>query len=326
VIEGRRLQLARGVYVAAEPDRLVVGMTSQPLLQFKVGRDAASLLLRFSEPVSPEEVVAESEAPDATRAAIRVFEAEGVLTQSKDEELSAPVDVAFHVASTLGATPDIDRTDPAFVVAAESVRGYTMTSLPLQYATYTATRHVAERGIPGAIVECGCWRGGSMMLAARALQDEHDTARQLYLYDTFDWSFDTPGPEDRLIYADSPPTGDHSAIMSERATPDEVAANLGSTGYPPELVHIVRGRVQDTLQIDVPEQVALLRLDTDFYESTLLELERLYPRLATGGVLIVDDYGKLLGPTEATNAYLAQLEAPPLLIRVDIQGRMAIKP
>jgi hypothetical protein len=88
----------------------------------------------------------------------------------------------------------------------------------------------------------------------------------------------------------------------------------------------VRGKVEDTLPAQAPEQIALLRLDTDWYESTRHELEHLYPRLVSGGVLIIDDYGYWQGARQATDEYFAGRGIHLLLNRIDITGRIAIKP
>ena len=101
---------------------------------------------------------------------------------------------------------------------------------------------------------------------------------------------------------------------------------LRSTGYPSERVHVVRGAVEETLPGHAPDRLALLRLDTDWYESTRHELQELYPRLATGGVLIVDDYGHWEGARRAVDEYFAGAGPAPLLQRIDYTGRMAVKP
>ena len=80
---------------------------------------------------------------------------------------------------------------------------------------------------------------------------------------------------------------------------------LHGTGYPPERIHFVRGPVEETLPAGAPDEIALLRLDTDWYESTRHELEHLYPRLAAGGVLLVDDYGHWEGARKAVDEYFA---------------------
>lgn len=105
-----------------------------------------------------------------------------------------------------------------------------------------------------------------------------------------------------------------------------VEENLRRTGYPMARIRIVEGNVQTTIPLEVPEQIALLRLDTDWYASTRHELEHLYPRIARGGVLIVDDYGYWRGARKATDEYLALLPQRPLLHRIDYTGRICVKP
>ena len=89
-------------------------------------------------------------------------------------------------------------------------------------------------------------------------------------------------------------------------------------------MHLIEGAVETTLLEQLPEQVALLRLDTDFYESTRAELEALYPLLAPGGVFILDDYGYWRGAKQAVDEYFAH-EAV-LFVRVDASARLLVKP
>lgn len=86
-------------------------------------------------------------------------------------------------------------------------------------------------------------------------------------------------------------------------------------------MHCVEGLVQDTLPGRAPDRIAILRLDTDLYNSTRHELEHLYPRLSPGGVLIVDDYGKFSGATRAVDEYFERVNEPILLNRIDTQGQ-----
>jgi hypothetical protein len=106
---------------------------------------------------------------------------------------------------------------------------------------------------------------------------------------------------------------------------EQVQAVVDRSGYPTELVRLVPGRVEDTVPRHAPGQIALLRLDTDWYESTRHELEHLYPRLASGGVIIVDDYGHWEGCRRAVDEYFGEHGEPLLLTRLDYTGRMAIK-
>jgi hypothetical protein len=105
---------------------------------------------------------------------------------------------------------------------------------------------------------------------------------------------------------------------------DEVRSNMVRTGYPVDRMRFVKGKVEDSIPGQAPAQIALLRLDTDFYESTYHELRHLYPRLAPGGVLIIDDYGHWAGARKATDQYFAELGRPVLLQRIDYTGRLAI--
>lgn len=203
-----------------------------------------------------------------------------------------------------------------------------MTSSERVVALRSALVHVVRTGVPGAIVECGVWRGGSAMAAALTLLSLEEV-RPLHLFDTFegmspptevDVSYDGHRASD--VLRESGPDSTYWAIASM----DEVRANLASTGYPDGSTHLVRGRVEDTIPDRAPDEIALLRLDTDWYESTRHELVHLWPRLSPGGVLIVDDYGHWQGARRATDEFLASLEREPLLHRIDYTARAAVKP
>ena len=109
------------------------------------------------------------------------------------------------------------------------------------------------------------------------------------------------------------------------ASIEDVQRNLLSTGYDEQKTSFIKGKVEDTIPASAPEGIALLRLDTDWYESTLHELVHLFPRLSSGGVLIIDDYGHWQGARRAVDEYFADNKIPILLNRVDYTGRMAIK-
>jgi predicted O-methyltransferase YrrM len=119
---------------------------------------------------------------------------------------------------------------------------------------------------------------------------------------------------------------DHDSALLAYSTLAEVQANMARTGFPAERTRFVQGDVGQTIPGEAPERIALLRLDTDWYESTRHELEHLYPRLQPGGVLIVDDYGHWAGAREAVDEYFAQHGIAILLNRIDYTGRIAVKP
>lgn len=221
--------------------------------------------------------------------------------------------------------PDLDEDARAII---DMVAPFTMTSPERIVALRDAVRHVCRHGITGSIVECGVWRGGSMMAAALTLLEIGDR-RPLYLFDTFD-GMPPPADCDRdltgsaaadLLVTEEPASGETWA----RSPLAEVRRNLAATGYPAELVTFVPGRVEETIPAAAPAEIAVLRLDTDWYESTRHELEHLFPRLAAGGVLIIDDYGHWQGARRAVDEFLAASKAPLLLSRIDYTGRLAVK-
>jgi O-methyltransferase len=209
------------------------------------------------------------------------------------------------------------------------VQPYTMTSLERIHAAIRAVDSIVDGGIAGDLVECGVWRGGSMMAMALALLRRGDSGRALWLYDTFAGM--TP-PTDRDVQFDGAPAAELLARSSRDAHVwaiaglDDVRRNLEATGYPPQRMHFVVGPVEATIPGTAPDSIAILRLDTDWYESTRHELVHLYPRLSARGVLIVDDYGHWRGSKEATDEYFGALDSPPHLEGIDYTGVLAIKP
>lgn len=222
------------------------------------------------------------------------------------------------------ALADLSEADRAIVARVEP---FTMTSLDRRASLIGAIDHIVRHRIAGDIVECGVWRGGSMMAAALALKDRGQTQRHLWLYDTFegmsapteaDRSHDGVGAQQQL---DNTTRGEGVWCA---ASLQDVQANLASTGYPAAQLHYQRGKVEDTIPATLPGRIALLRLDTDWYESTRHELQHLYPLLAPGGVLIIDDYGHWQGARRAVDEYFAG--TPVFLHRVDYTARLLIKP
>ena len=220
--------------------------------------------------------------------------------------------------------PDVD---PVVLAIFARVRPFTMTSPDRVFALCEAVRYVERSAIPGAVVECGVWRGGSSMAAALMLLELGAAPRDLRLFDTFE-GMSAPTDADRR--ARDAAAADRLLETSKRdekiwcySSLEEVRANLASTGYPPDRVAFVQGKVEETLPAAAPDEIAILRLDTDWYESTRHELEHLFPRLAPGGVLIIDDYGAWEGARKAVDEYFAG--SPILLNRIDETGRIAVK-
>jgi O-methyltransferase len=214
---------------------------------------------------------------------------------------------------------------------AELLRRYapfTMTSIERQWALIKAVEYLNANKIAGDFVECGVWRGGNLMIA-KDLCRQSEVGRKFYLFDTFT-GMSAP------TAADTTHSGaDASATYRERvreghvdwvyASLDDVRESFRRANLLDDQVIFVKGKVEDTLadKRNVPEKIALLRLDTDFYESTRAELEVLYPRLVSGGVLIVDDYGHWRGARKAVDEYFKG--AVILWSRIDYTARMSVK-
>ncbi|MDE0805160.1 MAG: class I SAM-dependent methyltransferase [Acidimicrobiales bacterium] len=216
-----------------------------------------------------------------------------------------------------------------------AVDGITLVNPLGLHALVQAVDYVVEREIPGAFVECGTYRGGCAMAVAMRLVQLGATDREIHLFDTFEGMPPPARPDDQLTYLSD---GQSIGELFEDARSDEAKSaawfsdvetiardNVLGTGFPAERLHLVRGKVEDTIPDHAPASIAVLRLDTDWYESTIHELEHLYPRLSSNGVLVVDDYGVLEGARDATDEYFAE-HGSVLLHRINFAVRQAIKP
>lgn len=223
---------------------------------------------------------------------------------------------------------DFDKDDVEIVRA---VQPYTMTSRERIYALLNAVRYIVQNDIPGDIVECGVWKGGSVMAAAMELLRLGRTDRRFFLYDTFQ-GMPEPTAIDIDLKRGKSAVGsfeqwkDNEGGSSWCFAPlDDVKETLSTVGYDMTRMFLVKGKVEDTIPANAPATIALLRLDTDFYESTLHELTHLFPRLSHRGVLIVDDYGQWQGARQAVDQYVMENNLGILLNRIDYTGRIGVK-
>ncbi|MEM9111056.1 MAG: TylF/MycF/NovP-related O-methyltransferase [Planctomycetota bacterium] len=215
-----------------------------------------------------------------------------------------------------------------FAQAYLPVREFTMVDWERCYSVWNSLNYVLNAGIPGALVECGVWKGGVCMLMAKTLKDRGVTDRELYLYDTFagmaeptdrDVSFSGQVAQTKWRQSQH---ADHNTWCY--APLEQVQQNLASTGYASSRCRFIQGKTQDTLPETLPDQIALLRLDTDWYESTYHELTHLYPRLAPGGVVIFDDAYFWHGQRMAMERYFQEQGITLCLNRVGISS-VAVK-
>ncbi len=224
--------------------------------------------------------------------------------------------------------PDLTPDDLAIIRA---VKGRTMTSPERIYGVINAVRYIAANKLPGALVECGVWKGGSIMAMALTLRQMGVTDRPIYLFDTFA-GMTAPTKEDVTSFEPGTAQQTYDRHQGETgvchwayAPMEEVRRNVFSTGYPEAQFHFVVGPVEKTLPGAAPEAISLLRLDTDFYESTRAEMNHLFPRLVSGGVLILDDYVHWQGARQAVDEYVDKHKVKLLLNRLDYSGRIGVK-
>lgn len=204
----------------------------------------------------------------------------------------------------------------------------TATGVEGMYALYTLIGYVCEARIPGAVVECGVYKGATSMMSAFTLLARNEV-RDLYLYDTFQ-GMTRPSPKDRELRWGWDAHEQWAAKEQEDrnewfyAPLDEVRGNMASTSYPQDRLRFVQGSVEETIPAVVPGEISLLRLDTDWYESTRHELEHLYPLVTPGGVVIIDDYGSWGGAKAAVDEYFEDKPVP--VLKVDVTTRVVFKP
>ena len=221
--------------------------------------------------------------------------------------------------------------DPVFVDIYTKCSPYTMTSKERMYALYAACKYVVDTQLEGAFVECGVWKGGSAMMIAACLKSKGIADRDIYLYDTYE-GMPKPDEVDRSFKGEQAQGQFEATSVNEDSSTwcyssfDEVKRNMLSVGYPEDRIHLIKGKVEDSLPSRAPAgPIALLRLDTDWYSSTQQELLHLYPLLVKRGVLIIDDFGHWEGAQKAVLEYFEEHDVNMLLNRIDYTGRIGVK-
>ena len=189
---------------------------------------------------------------------------------------------------------------------------YSMTGKLRMYILAEAIKHVSKKSLKGDFVECGVWKGGNLILMNK-LNSLYNLNKKIFGYDTFDGmseptdlDIDINKQKAKKIMSDT--LKDDSRENIHCYSPiDDVVKNI-KAHCDITNIKLIEGMVEKTLTLEknLPEQISILRLDTDFYESTKVELEILFPKLVSGGVLIIDDYGHWEGPRKAVDDYFSE--------------------
>lgn len=207
---------------------------------------------------------------------------------------------------------------------------YSLTGPDRIISLIRATEYIINNNIKGSIVECGVWKGGSIMAVLKTLNRLKVDNRSIYLYDTFE-GMSEPIEIDKSIRGESAIKAfeEKNKIWNkiECLSPiEEVKKNIYATEYNKSKINFIKGKVEETISNEErPENIALLRLDTDWYESTKHELEYLFPQLVKGGVLIIDDYGHWEGCKKAVDEYFKENNIKMYLSRIDYSCRIGVK-
>jgi len=223
--------------------------------------------------------------------------------------------------------PDFDQFT---IDVCREVDGLTMTGPERIGALIEAARYVVNNNIQGAFVECGVWRGGSTIAMIRALQQLRQQDREIFLYDTFS-GMSAPTEVDVTLSGEAAEESFVERRISDDSSDwcfallEDVRENVLRTAYPVDRIHFVKGKVEETIPAVVPREIAILRLDTDWYESTKHELNHLFPLLSPRGVIIIDDYGHWQGAKKAVDEYIMENGLCVLLNRIDYTGRISVK-
>jgi len=179
----------------------------------------------------------------------------------------------------------------------------------------TCVRDVVERGVPGDLIEAGVWRGGATILMRAVLKAYGDTSRTVWVADSFRG---LPPPNAKQYPADEgSDLHEHDYLAVSQA---EVARNFERYGLFDEQVQFLAGWFHETLPKAPIEQLAVLRLDGDMYESTSIALEALYPKLSPGGYAIADDYGAIPACQDAVDDYRRAHGITEPLVEIDWTG------
>lgn len=222
---------------------------------------------------------------------------------------------------------DID-SDHEFIDIYTKCKPYTMVARERCYALYNAVKYIVRNKVQGDFVECGVWKGGSSMIIAYTLQSVGEISRTIWLYDTYEGMSE---PTEHDVFSLNGVKATHKWSENDKtdkfwceSSLEEVRNNMNLTNYPADNIRFVKGKVEDTIPAEMPSQISLLRLDTDWYESTLHELNHLYPVLSRGGALVLDDYGSWDGARKAVDEYVAR-DGVMILLNKTHNGRIGVK-
>ena len=215
----------------------------------------------------------------------------------------------------------------------ETAKLFTMTSYQKLNCLLRSIQHVNNKNLEGDFVECGVWKGGNLILFKNMMTKLNITNKSIYAFDTFegmskptDIDVDIRFNKQKAYDVMKNSVKDYNIHNIHSYYPiEKVRENLINNCNEIENIKLIKGDVLKTLLIseNIPDKISILRLDTDWYESTKIELEILFPKLVKDGILIIDDYGDYLGCKKAVDDYFKDKKFN--IFKVDSGARMLIK-
>jgi hypothetical protein len=203
---------------------------------------------------------------------------------------------------------------------------YSMTNFERMWSLIQSFHHVRQESLVGDFVECGVWKGGNIILLKKLIE-KFNLKKNIYGFDTFEgmveptfYDLNYNNKSAKKMFDEHKKKDIGFAMCSL----DDVKKNI-KKNTKTDNIFLIKGKVENTLKYKkkLPKKISILRLDTDFYQSTKIELEILFPRLVKGGVLIVDDYGFWKGAKKAVDEYFCDYRQ--FMHYVDHSCRLLIK-
>ena len=223
---------------------------------------------------------------------------------------------------------EMDINSELFIKASSK---YTFKSELEMWTVMCCLRNIINQKIDGDIVETGVWKGGTLILIKKILED-CNAKKKIIGFDTFEGGFEAPGEldkkilfgfkEKKRIYEDNTPFNFKKFKTSSLT---DTLSNIKKNCKNVDELYLIKGKIEDTLDKENIKKISLLMLDTDYYGSTKFALEKLYDKVSQNGIIYIDDYGNWKGAKQAVDEFFKSKKINPFLIRTSTASRIFIK-
>tara|TARA_B100000989_G_scaffold286192_1_gene254606 strand:- start:1164 stop:1901 length:738 start_codon:yes stop_codon:yes gene_type:complete len=221
---------------------------------------------------------------------------------------------------------EMDRKSEEFIKVSSE---YTFKSKLEMWTIICCLRNIINQKIYGDIIETGVWKGGTLILVKKILED-CDAKKKILGFDTFEEGFEKPGELDKKIKYGFKKNGslynkNFNHKKFENASLNNTLSNIKKNCKNIDDLYLIKGKVENTLKKENIKDISFLMLDTDYYESTKFSLEKLYDKVSYNGIIYIDDYGNWKGAKQAVDEFFKRKKIQPFLIRTSSASRIFIK-